>query len=336
MKTNIAALMKLIQKNTHFTVMYHKNPDGDCLANAILWASFLASKRKQYRIAGVDLFPDRLQFLNDRYARFLGNKFVHVQEKKSLVSALPPSFRQSVLIIVDSSDFSRTDREPEDFAKFSAIINIDHHSDNEMFGTINVVDKKASSVGEITYSIFKACRYKIDKTVAELLYISIHSDTGGFSQKNTNKNSIAILCELLAIGPDIVYLNAMLKLRSYQKSVLLGRVLSRMKDVQKKLVWSYLCVKDMRELSLASYDTDGLIDEMTAIKGVEVVALFKEASPTCVRVSLRSRSEFNVKFIANKYKGGGHEKAAGCELAGSIEEAQRKLVDELVKSMGLE
>ncbi len=335
MSESIKKIQELIKKKTHFVIMYHENPDGDCIANALLWGYFLSERKKQYRIVGADPFPERLAFLTERYSKITNNRLVIVPRKKSMHRALPSQFKDAVLIVVDTSSLERTGRIKDDIDDFSMVINIDHHADNDLFGDINYIDKKASSVGQVSYEFLTASRFKLDKTSAELLYISLYTDTGAFSQRNTNKRTLEIMSELIGYGTDVPALNGILKMRSYAKTILLGRVLARIKDVNRKLYWAYVTVKDLRDLNLAPYDTDGLIEEILAIAGSEVVALFKEVNPSLVRISLRSRSEFNVKPLANKYKGGGHDKAAGCEIEGTIDAVQSKLVAELTHMMGI-
>jgi phosphoesterase RecJ-like protein len=335
MKDQIRKFLEVIRKNTHFVILYHKNADGDCLANALLWSYFLSQRKKQYRIVASDPFPDRYEFLLERYSRITDDRVLIVPDKKSLDRSLPSQFKKAVILILDSSNLERVGRERQELEQYSAILNVDHHADNSMFGDVNCVDKKASASGQISYEILCAAKYKFDKVASELLYISLYADTGGFSQKNTNKKTLQILSELIQMSADIVSLNGVLKMRSYARTLLLGRLLSRVKHVNRKLFWTHVTTADLRELNLAQYDTDGIVEEMTAITGSEVVALFKEVSPQLVRVSLRSRSEFNVKPLANKYKGGGHEKAAGCELAGSLDAVMNKMVNELSYLMGL-
>lgn len=335
MKDQIRKFLETIRKHTHFIILYHKNADGDCLANALLWAYFLSQRKKQYRIVTSDPFPDRYEFLTDRYSRITDERVIIVPDKKSLDRSLPSQFKKAAVLVLDSSNLERVGREREELEQFSTILNVDHHADNSMFGDVNCVDKKASATGQISYEILSATKYKFDKVAAELLYISLHADTGGFSQKNTNRRTLEIFSEVINMGADIVSLNGVLKMRSYARTLLLGRLLSRIKDVNRKLFWTYVTATDFRELNLAQYDTDGIVEEMAAIVGSEVVVLFKEVSTQLVRISLRSRSEFNVKPLANKYKGGGHDKAAGCELEGSVDSVKTKIVNELTYLMGL-
>ena len=65
-----------------------------------------------------------------------------------------------------------------------------------------------------------------------------------------------------------------------------------------------------------------------AIKGVEVVVLFKEnlGSAEDVRVNLRSSGTVDVNKIASFFGGGGHKTAAGCTLTGGIRQVEKKVL----------
>ncbi len=75
-------------------------------------------------------------------------------------------------------------------------------------------------------------------------------------------------------------------------------------------------------------DPDNLVDLGRAIEGVEVAVLFSEMIDERIRVSLRSKSRVNVSAIAESFGGGGHERAAGFRMYGTLRIGTGALVAE--------
>jgi phosphoesterase RecJ-like protein len=76
-------------------------------------------------------------------------------------------------------------------------------------------------------------------------------------------------------------------------------------------------------------DSEGLIDQIRSIAGVDAVALIREREDGSHKVSLRSRGEVDVEKIARHHGGGGHRNAAGFSLEGDGEEVRRQVAAEL-------
>ena len=70
----------------------------------------------------------------------------------------------------------------------------------------------------------------------------------------------------------------------------------------------------MERASRADFDTDGVLDPLRSLEGVEVVALLKERFDGTVKVSMRARADVDVQAIVAQFGGGGHKKAAGATL----------------------
>jgi phosphoesterase RecJ-like protein len=76
-------------------------------------------------------------------------------------------------------------------------------------------------------------------------------------------------------------------------------------------------------------DTEGFVDYPASVDSIELCALFRELEELEIRVSLRSRSEHDVAKLAERYGGGGHRKAAGLTIRGSLEEAKSTIISDL-------
>ncbi|WP_313787424.1 DHH family phosphoesterase [Paenibacillus larvae] len=72
---------------------------------------------------------------------------------------------------------------------------------------------------------------------------------------------------------------------------------------------------------------DGLVNYARNIEHVEAGLLFKQRDEQTVKVSLRSNGQANVAEIAQSFGGGGHIRAAGCSVQGTLEEVINQVVD---------
>lgn len=79
-------------------------------------------------------------------------------------------------------------------------------------------------------------------------------------------------------------------------------------------------------MSILGDDTDGFVDIIRNVDTVDVAILLKGESPNRTRISLRSKGT-DVNAIANHFGGGGHIRAAGCTIEGSIDEAKSRLLE---------
>jgi phosphoesterase RecJ-like protein len=80
-------------------------------------------------------------------------------------------------------------------------------------------------------------------------------------------------------------------------------------------------------------DLDGLVNYPRNVEGVEVGMLFKEKEPGVVKVSLRSAGKVDVAQIAQHFSGGGHVRASGCTIYGTLQEATDTIVREVGKAL---
>ena len=169
-------------------VISHHKPDGDTLGSASAVVSLGESLGKDVSWVGVDPLPDKYLFLP------------HAGKYQVIREISPGSDDHMIIIALDTSNVARSvpgiDIAQNDFF----ILNIDHHGDNEMYGTFNCVDENASSTAELLFQLFKEEGIAISYDMAIALYTGIMTDTGNFSYDNTSSLTLKIASELVDIG----------------------------------------------------------------------------------------------------------------------------------------
>ncbi|MDD4569046.1 MAG: bifunctional oligoribonuclease/PAP phosphatase NrnA [Tepidanaerobacteraceae bacterium] len=308
----------LIETNSNFIVTSHISPDGDSVGSVL--AMTLALLKFQKRVVPVinDDIPKKYKFLPG----------------SNLISKETPGIIYDVLIALDCGDRERLGFEKKLCEYARVIVNIDHHKSNTYFGDLNIVDSNASSVGEILYRLLEG-KVEVDYDIALSLFTSIITDTGSIRYSNTTPLSLKILAHLMDKGvrPDYISRQVFEK-RSFKSISLLKLVLDTLEiSVDGKLASIYI-TKDMMEVTGAKdEDTDGIINHVREIEGVEVAVMFKENAESLIKVGFRSNEWFNVRQIAEQFNGGGHLRAAGCNVKLPLAKTRDVVLDTVKRHM---
>jgi phosphoesterase RecJ-like protein len=299
------AVAAAIRAHDRFLVTTHENPDGDALGSMLAMHLALEQLGKDSGmiLVGDSPLPGEYRFLE--------------LERRGLLRAVPADHARRVLIAVDCAQASRLGPDPSLAADAPLTIDIDHHHDNTRFGDVNLVVAEASSTGELLADLFGELGVRLTAEIAKALYVALVTDTGRFQYTNTTPKALRLAADLVEAGADVhgvfqqVYESV-----QFAKLKLLARALERARlHADGKVVSSWLERRDFEDAGAAEPFSEGIIDYLRAVEGVELAALIREpprpASPAR-KVSLRSSVEdLDVSAIARKSSGGGHPQAAG-------------------------
>lgn len=207
---------------------------------------------------------------------------------------------------------------------------IDHHPDNQRFGTLNWVDPEMAATSQMIAELWCGEALPIPgEGAATALLTGLVADTGGFRFQNTTPAALRAAALLIEAGADCrEIMDAMFMSEPYARRVLEARLLEDAVFCFKgSLVYSILTEELLREVGVDKQDTEGLIDTLKVIEGVDVACLLQPGEGR-VRISLRSRrAEFPVNELAHALGGGGHPLAAGAWVENAtVTEAVEKLL----------
>lgn len=198
-----------------------------------------------------------------------------------------------------------------------ATVCIDHHPcEDDGPARINLLDARATASGRIVWDYVRHVGGRVDRELAESVFVSICTDTGWFRYQNTDASVLALATELAGFGLDLPGIHrAIYQSHDTPMLRLLGHVARSMnEECQGRFVWAMIRDEFVRELGVRRLDTDPILDVLRAGELVQVVALFTEQPDGRVAVSLRSRGRPDVNRIARRQGGGGHAYAAGALL----------------------
>jgi phosphoesterase RecJ-like protein len=310
-------------------VASHENPDGDAIGSMSAAALALRDAGKQVR-----LYLHADSPLPREYG------FLDMSGLKRTIE--PGSTAGWTLLALDCGNESRLGPDHEQLrAGFELVVDVDHHHDNSRFGDVNYVDGRASSTAEILATVIERMGIELTPQIAEALYVGLVTDTGRFQYRTTSPAALRLAAHLVEHGADVhKVFQLVFETVPLGKKRLLGRVLENMRSYEGgRLLISHVSRDDLALVEGDEATTEGLIDDLREVDGVQVAGLIREQVPlpdgtiTPNRVSLRSRGGIDVSLIARKSNGGGHKQAAGFSHPGSIEEIRSFIVDEVASQL---
>ncbi|WP_313562890.1 DHH family phosphoesterase [Ruminiclostridium cellobioparum] len=312
-------IVKLIAQAGGIAIFPHVSADGDAIGSSLALALALKNAGKKVIVYLEENIPTVYRFLP-------GIELACFYDTQDEV--------MDINIALDTGDVGRLGTRGDAFFEAPCTINIDHHVTNTKFALLNFVDDMSASTGEIVYTLLKKLKLGIDRDIAACLYTAVSTDTGGFKYSNTTSETHRIASELLATGIDIGELSQRIfdnttytKLKLTQKAIELLEL-----HENAKLAAVAISQADLQATGAKDEDCDGIVNIGRSIEGVEVSVLVKENAEE-VRVNLRSKTHVDVSEVAAAFGGGGHKRAAGCTVKGSLQEVKEQMIKVLKEKL---
>lgn len=311
---------KVIEKINNaksIAVFPHINEDGDALGTCFAFAEVMRRLGKVAVVYVSEIPEKRLEFM--------GTDYVVYDEEKT--------YNHDLCACLDCGDLLRIGRRVKLFDEINNSINIDHHATNTNFADANYVVGGASAAAEVLYCVFEEMGIELEKNEAEHLYTAICSDTGSFKYSSTSPKTMRIAASLMEHGFDFSEIeHRLFDCRSYEAALMCAEVTMGMKSYEDGKI-TVVTVDDAvyEKYGMNVKDAPNLVDIPRCIDGAEIAACIKHQNGT-IRVNLRSNGDKDVSKVALEFGGGGHARAAGCNVeAKSLEEAEKLVVDALRK-----
>ena len=306
MEVTLSQTAELLKKAQSIVLTAHIHPDGDALGSMLGLYHYLISEGKQVEMLLDDELPLNYCFLPGM------DKIVKPGENE---------ITADLLVILDASDVERVLKVRE--YVHAPSLNIDHHISNTKFADYLYLDAKAAATAEVLCDLFAYNQALVSTDMANCLYTGIATDCGFFRYANTSPKTLRHAANLLEAGVKPHLISEQLETRSLNSLRTLTTVLDTLELFAEGKIAAITVeasiLKENEELA------EGMINYPRNIEGVDVAIMFKEVSDELVRVSLRSRG-VDVSRLALTFGGGGHIRAAGCSIAGTIAEAKKKVI----------
>ncbi|MCF7793108.1 MAG: DHH family phosphoesterase [Candidatus Cloacimonetes bacterium] len=312
-------LLDALPNYKSFCILTHKNPDGDGLCAALALQEILLDFAIKADVVIEDEIPDNYEFLN-------GSERVKVFNDTMLYK---------FVIILDCHEVDRLGKCAPLLHTAKEVFVFDHHVQQQLIeNSKTYINAKAVSVGAILFDMFEEeiANLPADSAnyVAKALYTTVINDTDNFINMNTDAATFLFCSKLMKF--DIVpgqITEQFLLCRPVNEMQFIGEALSKMATYDEDNILFIVASLDMLERhDLIDKEVSKLTRWVKGTKNVKIVASFLEINSNRYRISLRS-NYINVNKIATKYGGGGHKKASGCEIKGSLEKVQQGLLEDI-------
>jgi phosphoesterase RecJ-like protein len=306
-----AQILDALRRGQRFLVTSHSRPDGDAVGSMLAMGMLLKQMGKQADLVAADRIPHVYRALPGA---------------DQIRSAMRVHGPYDAAILLECDGLERAKLRGLEQLK---LINIDHHVSGREYGQINWIDCTAASVGEMVYRLLKAAGGTLTREMAECLYTTILTDTGGFCYGATRPSTFALAHELTLAGADPIRIAQDVYFStSMAKMMLLGAALSNLKR-EGRLAWLWITHQDMIHACATEEDCEGIVNYAVCISGVEAAAFLRELPERRIRLSLRSKGRVNVAAIAESLGGGGHQSASGCTMEGPLPRALDEILGRL-------
>ena len=304
----------VIEKAKSILISGHLSPDGDSLGSMIALSRMLRAAGKQ-AVATADV-------------RALG-KPGFLEGVKDLVPLKKlKNAKFDLFIYVDASSPDRLPPEVRPFAEKLPTVTIDHHATSTPSG-ISILDASASSAGELVWQFAKWMEWEIDTASAEALWVAIVTDTGRFAYDSVKPGTMRAATDLLKRGVRTSFINDILFNSFPMKAMELKRRAWRSLHVWKnrKVAEVTLSRDDFREVRGTKAEAEDVIEIPRSVAGNQIALFFYQIPDRTkeIRVSIRTRAMFDATALAKQFGGGGHVRAAGCTVKGSMAAAKRQI-----------
>lgn len=295
----------------------HVRPDGDALGSCIGLADALRTNGTPARVVNTGVIPDYLQFLTK------DNDLVVQHQEADWYK------KYDCLGVLDCGEESRLAPANQAAPQHLPTFTIDHHATSKGVGEAHWIDSGASSTGEMATDLIVAKGWTMSPLAANALWTAIVTDTGRFCYENTTAECMqaALVCLKNGANPSAIA-SEVYQSVTWQERILQRMVLDKMElHHDGKVAIACLTKEEFKKADSGVEGAQNLINLLRDTAGVEVAAfLYEPPEPgdpeQPIKVSLRTRQPYSALAIACRFGGGGHERAAGCSLAGGMSAAR--------------
>lgn len=301
-------------------ILTHKSPDGDTFGSAFALCRVLRNMGKRVNVLCSDGFPERYSFL-----------YEGCEGDNTLIEP-------KCVIAVDIADVTLMGKNLACYQQEGAVdLCIDHHISNKHYAKNTYVDAQASATALVLYELFKYMEVEIDTQTASCLYTGIATDTGCFKYENTTVKAHIAAAELISMGVPFASINRrMFDLKSQSRIMVEQIATSNIEYYFGGKLSMIVITKELMQNSGAEdSEFDGIASIPISVEGVKMGITVKQRGSHTYKLSVRTTDEIDASQFCKNFGGGGHIRAAGCEISGDLDEVRGKILELAGKYFGV-
>ncbi len=310
--TTIEEAARVLLSAQDILLITHKRPDGDTLGSAAALCRGLRMRKKNaFLLGNPEVTAKYLGFVKDLYA--------------------PEGFVPAFVASVDVASGDLMQINAQAYAGKVDLV-LDHHPTNAGFGSHNCVYPQFAATGELIYQLLRQMDVLLDKDSAESLYVAVSTDTGCFKYSNTTANSHRVAAAAMDMGIDAAALNRELfDTKTRARIELERRILGDMQFFfGDRVAVCYVTRAAIEAAGAGEDDVDNVSALPRQVEGVDAGVTIREENGGC-KISLRTSERMDASGICAKLGGGGHLRAAGCNLKGTVKQAADAILSAILE-----
>ena len=297
-------------------ILCHKNPDGDTLGSGAALCLALRRLGKTAAVLCSDPIPAMYAFLP--------------------ITVFDGSFAPRFVVAVDVAGIQLFG-EKNNMPRYAEHVDlcIDHHASNSGYAYESLVDGSAAAAAELLTSLIPELGVELTPDIAACLYTGLATDTGCFRFTNTTAATHRAAAALIEAGADVATLNERLfECRSHARMEAERMALESLEYYYgDRCATICLTWDQIQAAGVAGAELEDLTSLPRSIEGVEVGLTLRQQKDGSYKISVRTGNQTNACSIARRLGGGGHPRAAGCEISGNLDNAKHAILDEVKKEL---
>lgn len=305
--SDIKTAAELLMTHDCFHILLHAYPDGDTIGSGFALCQALRSLGKKANVICSHKIPKAYSYITDEYT--------------------PQDFEPQTFIAVDVADLHLIGKDGDSYRN-KILLCIDHHAINQKYAKYSIVDPSAAANCEIIVKVIGAMGVKLDRKMAACIYTGISTDTGCFKYTNTTASSHRIAADMMEKGIDTAEINRiMFDTKSRSRFEIERMILDTMEFYFEGRAAVITITEEMKRLSGTSDgDLEGITSLPRQVEGVLIGITLRQKDEHTYKVSVRSHAPVDAAELCGKFNGGGHVRAAGCTLTGTLDEVKAKIL----------
>lgn len=297
-------------------IICHKNPDGDTLGSAAGLMHALKKLGKTCAVMCNDEIAPKYDFLGIELFR---KQFV-------------PEFTVAVDVADTKLFGDRT-------LPYSEVVDlcIDHHPSNSGYAKVVCCDGDMPAAAQLMVSVVENMGVEIDSVIADCLYTGIMTDTGCFKYSATSAETHRVAAKLLDAGAQHTMISTKFFMSRSRRTMELEKyALNTMEFLYDgRCAVIVLAADILQQIGAQPSDIDGISAIPRSIEGVDIGITIRQIDDSRFKISVRTSENADACSIAQGLGGGGHIRAAGCEVMGSLECAKKAILREVENALCL-
>ena len=309
---NVQQMAEKLLTADDILILCHKNPDGDTVGcgSALYYA--LSALDKTAAVLCSDPIPSRYAFTNPRLYK--------------------GEFEPQIVVAVDVASLQLFG-ENNGMPQFSRHVDlcIDHHAGNSGYAEFTLLDGTAAAAAELLYEVLCAMGVDLTPHIANCLYTGLSTDTGCFRFSSTTARTHIVAAKLMEAGARVEELNTLLFDTKPRERMEAERIARNHLEYHLggRCALIYLTRDEIEQSGVDPADLEELTSLPISIEGVKVGLTLRQQPGGSYRISVRTVRGVDACAIARRLGGGGHTRAAGCELLGNLDNAKSAILAEV-------